>query len=282
LPLEVRFFCSDVHKAWLKWSNLASEPIQEPLNIIQDFPSHEHTASDSQTGSPSRKKRKVSHGIAALDVGYANLKSYVEKAKGVIDFEREGACAVCHEDLEHDAGIYTICPNPECEAVTHMTCLSKHFLKNEENALVPVTGTCPSCKAKLRWIDVVKELSLRMRGQKEVEKLLKEKRVGKVKIVASSQVALESSDIEEDADDEAVEKEFEEEIMMIQELNPDTHGFDMDDSWHAIDDSDDSDTGSSFSNASKIREATSYQAGKAGGLGTVVEDTDWDDAEVLD
>jgi len=205
-PLEVRFFAEDVHKAWVRWSKQTVEPLRDALPIILDFPSEEsgvaEDGSAGEKGSPRSNKRKISHGIAALDVDYTDQKAHVEKGKDVIDFEREGPCAVCHDDLEHQAGVYAICPNPGCETVTHLTCLSKHFLKGEENALVPIRGVCPTCETEIRWVDVVKELSLRMRGQKEVEKLLKEKRVKKGNAsVVTSQEAIELSGIEDAGED---------------------------------------------------------------------------------
>ena len=197
----------------------------------------------------------------------------------VVSFEREGVCSVCHKDLEHDAGIYTICPNPGCETVTHMTCLSKHFLKGEADSMVPITGTCPSCKAKLRWVDVVKELSLRMRGQKQVENLLRTKRSRKGKATASQPV-IEYSDIEDDEDDD-MEGDIYEEIKRLQEFNPTGSKIDMDDRWHTMDDSDDTDTGSVISTASQSKKAVSGLS-KAGTMPVVIEDSDWDDALVLD
>jgi structure-specific endonuclease subunit SLX1 len=54
----------------------------------------------------------------------------------------------------------------------------------------------------------------------------------------------------------------------------------MGDSWHVVDDSD-SDTGSITSTTSQTLIPPSYKA-KLGGLGTVIEDSDWDDAEIVD
>ncbi|KAN0099757.1 hypothetical protein V8E51_013532 [Hyaloscypha variabilis] len=198
-PLQLRFFSQDVYKAWLKWCKTATEPTRDSITIIQDFPPSD-LVSDNESGSPKRKKAKLTHGIAKLIVDYSNEKPHVEKGKNIVDFEREGSCAICHGELEHDAGIYTICPNKACESVSHLTCLSHHFLKDEEDALIPVKGHCPNCKAEIRWVDVVKELSLRIRGQKEVEKLLKEKRVRKGKAVTASQAT--NIDTEEDEDDD--------------------------------------------------------------------------------
>jgi structure-specific endonuclease subunit SLX1 len=202
----------------------------------------------------------------------------VEKTKDIIDFEREGECGICHEELAHDEGIYTICPSPGCETVTHITCLSRHFLKGEaQDVLVPIKGHCPGCKAESIWADVVKELSLRMRGQKEVEKLLKVKRVKKAKSTAAQAV------IDSDGDDEAVDEGIEDEAERLRELNPDGSRMEMGDGWAAFDDSD-SDLESvlavpaSFSQPKKKETKT----GKKRAIAVVIEDSDWDEAIALD
>jgi structure-specific endonuclease subunit SLX1 len=279
-PLELQFYSEDVYKAWLRWTKTAAEPIRGSINIIQGFPPAGIVASDRETGSPGRKRRKTSHhGISALDIDYTNQKAHVEKGKSIMDFEREGACTICQQDLEHDAGIYAVCPNPGCESVTHLACLSKHSLQHEdEGTLIPIKGGCPTCKAEFKWVDVVKELSLRMRGQKEVEKLLKKKRVRKGKAVSTSQAATDSSE-DEGAHDDDAENDFDE-VEKLKEFNLGNQGLHGDD-WHAIDDTEDSDTGSITSNASQAKKETSYQA-KDAGLATVIEDSDWDDSEILD
>lgn len=251
---------------------MAADSIRDSIPIIEDFPPDDPISSaDEGKSSPKSKKQKATHGIAALTVDYADQKSYVEKGKEIVDFEREGSCALCMSSLEHDAGIYTICPNPGCESVTHITCLSKHFLAGDEEALVPIKGNCPSCKTELRWNDVVKELSLRMRGQKEVEKLLKAKRVRKTKAGTASQAIAESSAEDDDEEDEAVE-----------DFIPGPKGMVARDDWHIIDDSEGSEAESIASNASLAKTTLSHHANKSGGLGTVIEDSDWDDVEVLD
>jgi structure-specific endonuclease subunit SLX1 len=277
-PLDIRFFSEDVHKAWLKWTKSIDETLRDSIPIIQDYPPKSTVGNESR-GSPQSKRRKMSHGIGALDIDYTQQKSHVEKGKDVMAFEREGECAVCHMDLEHDAGIYALCPSAGCESVTHLTCLSKHFLQGEEDSLVPIKGNCPSCKAELRWVDVIKELTLRTRGQKEVERLLKVKRARAGKTVASSESVIESSDSDE-LSDEDMEMEIGEEIKRLQKFNPTGRKMDMGDSWHVVDDSD-SDTGSITSTTSQPLMPTSYKA-KLGGLGTVIEDSDWDDAEIVD
>ena len=256
------------------------EPLRDSIFIITDFsPAHSATPNDGD-GGPGSKRRKLNHRIADLDVDYAKEKEYVKKAKEIVDFEREGACSVCQKDLEHDAGCYTICPNPGCETVSHVTCLSKHFLNDDKDSLVPINGTCPSCKTKLRWVDVVKELSLRMRGPKEVMNLLKSKRIQKRKPVASQSV-IESED---DEDGENMKEEIYQEIKRLQELHSAASKTDIGDRWHDIDKSEDSDASSVASTTSQSKKAASgsSKSGKTGTLATVIEDSDWDDALVLD
>jgi structure-specific endonuclease subunit SLX1 len=274
-PLELRFFSENVYKAWLKWCNTAAEPIRNSIKIIQDFPTSD-TTSDDVLDSPRTENANPPHGIITLAVDYSKEKPHVEKGKNIVEFEREGACAICHSDLEHDAGFYTVCPNLGCESVTHLTCLSQHFLKDEEDELVPVKGQCPTCKAEIRWANVVRELSLRLRGQKEVEKLLKGKRARKGKAVTAS----EAGDIEDEEDDDD-DDELVSEIELLPEREFAKTDTIMGDTWHEIDTSDDSDTESIISNKSKAKQAASYTGTKAIGLKTVIEDTD-SEAEILD
>lgn len=280
-PLEVRFFTEDAHKAWQKWLQESPSALPESTLVVKDFPPQTGSAIEEEPTSPSSKRRKLGHGIDALLVDYASQKTHVEKAKSIVDFEQEGSCSLCNIELEHDAGIYTICPSPECDSVTHLTCLSQHFLQNDDDkdALVPMLGSCPKCKTELRWVDIVKELSLRMRGQKEVEKLLKVRKLRKTKGITASQAIVDDS---EDSDED-LEKQVEAELRELRRLNPE-----LGDSYLDFEASDDSDTGSIASSTSRKQAAStshrlSYQSeqGKRA-LDTVIEDSDWDEAEVLD
>jgi structure-specific endonuclease subunit SLX1 len=209
-----------------------------------------------------------------LEIGYADQKSYVEKGREVVEFEREGRCTLCREDLEHGAGMYTICPNAGCESVTHLTCLGKHFVEGEDS-VVPIKGNCPSCNAELLWVDVVKELTLRMRGQNEVEKLLKVKRARKGG--TASQATVETFD--DDLSDEDILSDITEELERLQEFSP-IGSKEKGDDWQDIDDSD-SDTRSFTSTTLRTEKALSNET-KVGTLRTVVEDSEWEDALVVD
>ncbi|KAK0117782.1 Slx4p interacting protein [Cadophora gregata] len=292
-PLSLHFFSPDVYKAWTKWCKSAAEPIQPTIHIIQDFPPtspDQEPRFPAEKGSPRSKRQKLSHGIEALEVGYETSKAHVEKAKNVFDFEQEGSCAICHDHLEHDAGVYTICPTPGCQSVTHITCLSKHFLKDtEDDFLLPIKGTCPSCNEELRWVDVVKELSLRMRGQKEVENLLKVRRSRKGKGTSSQAIVEDSEEEDDDLDDDDVDEEIELHQLKTRKgkgKGKAKAGKELGDTWHALSESSDSDTGSITSTISHTRnkptstiQASSTQTKK---VKTVIEDSDWDDADIID
>ena len=274
-PLEIRFFSEDIHEAWLEWSQAVSQPLRSSISIIQDFPSNSTTEKEG-SDFPHAKKRKIDHGVGALDIGYGNHKAHVAKGRELVEFEREGKCTLCKHDLKHNAGIYAICPNTECESVTHLTCLGKHFVEDSDS-VVPIKGNCPSCNTELRWVDIVKEVTLRVRGQKEVEKLLKVRRARKG--VTSSQAAMETYD--DELSEEEIQQDIEEELQFWHEFHPTGTKADENDIWHDIDDSDDSDTRSTTSTI-KRTDKTAQKLSKVGTLRTVVEDSEWEDALVMD
>lgn len=52
---------------------------------------------------------------------------------------------------------------------------------HDKESILPVEGRCPKCHGPLRWGDMMTELTLRLRGAKEVDKLLKKQRNAKAK-----------------------------------------------------------------------------------------------------
>lgn len=177
-PLTLHFFTKETKKAWDKWIGLIEEPLKVELKILEDF---EGLKDDTELASSSAPR-----GIHALPLDYIPIKSYVEKAHNVVSFEREGECVHCHEALDSGQGLHPMCPNGECEAFGHIDCWSKHALiGDEEGALIPRRCVCPSCGGDIQWGDMMKELSLRVRGPQEVEKLLKKRRGTKKTVVAA-------------------------------------------------------------------------------------------------
>ncbi len=141
-------------------------------------------------------------------------------------------------------------------------------------------------------MDVIKELSLRMRGQKEVEKLLKRRRRGKNADTASqallTQVSDEDEDEEDEDEDEGMEMEIEDgaegdfspQAKHALTLQPESEINDLD-TWHEISDSD-SDAVSVISTASRVDKNKILHTSRSPTLGILIEDSDWDDVEVLD
>ena len=112
------------------------------------------------------------------------------KAQSVFDFEREGNCVVCNEEIVSGEGLHALCSNEGCEGVGHLACWSRHFLHardvDGDASVLPIQGRCPKCDGKVEWGEMMKELTLRTRGKKDLEKLLKtkRKRAAKAKVTA--------------------------------------------------------------------------------------------------
>ncbi|KAF4873237.1 Structure-specific endonuclease subunit SLX1 [Colletotrichum siamense] len=169
-PLKVHFFARDVYSAWQTAAAASTQPLRNSLPVVTDFGPASTASSDEEP---------VPWGIHALPLDHAPMKEYVEKGQSMTSFEREGSCVICKEDLPHGEGLVAICPNDGCEGAGHLSCWGRHFLRREEGALqavVPIQGRCPQCRGEVRWVDMMKELTLRERGTKEIEALLKKKR----------------------------------------------------------------------------------------------------------
>lgn len=179
-PLNLHFFRQEAFKSWEAWIKSSNAPARPGLDIRTDFGTPaESTEPVEPTGpaEPAEGAAPVASGIHALPLDYAPIKEYVEKVNDVVAFEQEGECIHCHEELEPAKGIYAMCPNQGCVAMGHLDCWSRHALPaGAAEDVIPDRCNCPSCGGNVRWGDMMKELSLRLRGGKEVEKLLKKKK----------------------------------------------------------------------------------------------------------
>ena len=204
-PLRIRFFCEDVYEAWLKWANVADAPLRQTIKIILDFDSPKEGRQNhpdlvksgfekDETGHP------VSIGVQSIDPTYGSMKAYVEKSQNLAQGAEQLTCSCCGSCVNPSKEMMLVCAETDCRAVSHVACLSKAFLKaTDGNEVIPIEGQCPTCKANIQWSELVKELTLRMRGQKEVARLLKPKR----RKVGRTEVPLQ----EEEEEEEEVEPE---------------------------------------------------------------------------
>ncbi|KAI9149500.1 Structure-specific endonuclease subunit SLX1 [Paramyrothecium foliicola] len=159
-PLSLHFFAQEAQTAWNRWTKSAEVVANPNLRILTDF----GPADDAGAiASPS-----TSWGIHALALDYEPMKQYVEKAHNVVSFEQEGKCVHCHEQLQSGQGLHPMCPNEGCVAMGHLDCWGNHALTGQAGGtLIPNECVCPSCGSAVRWADMMKELSLRVRGEKE-------------------------------------------------------------------------------------------------------------------
>ncbi|KAK3685186.1 hypothetical protein B0T22DRAFT_409377 [Podospora appendiculata] len=191
-PLKLHFFAPDVLAAWKRWCATTNEALRQSLPVLTSFaddgPSlatkaaisgDSASASVGAEGGQGDAEQAAPWGIYALPLDYEPIKEYVAKAQAVFEFEREGDCVVCRETIDAGRGLHAVCSNKDCEGVGHVTCWSRHLLSasgSGETGILPIHGECPKCHGEVQWGDMMKELTLRLRGGKEVEKLLKTKR----------------------------------------------------------------------------------------------------------
>jgi len=149
-------------------------------------------------------------GVEGVDPTYARLQDVLDKSKFILDDDEDLACEICREPLAIDTDIFTICPHNNCRSLSHVTCLSKNFLQQEQSAeLLPVNGNCPACKGNTSWSDLMCQVSLRLRGEKEIRKLLSKKR--RTKAATAVDIMESESDDDEDALGELTSEDVDEE-----------------------------------------------------------------------
>lgn len=242
-PLELRFFSRDVYAAFLKTQSKTVAALPPHIPIISDFPA----VAQSMVVKPMHED--TTHPIHRLETDYSSLTDYVEKTIDMFERETYRDCGVCHENLSHGETprnkvrdvMYVACKTSGCRTVSHVRCLSKRFLEEErkkngdeddgEGPLLPVAGTCPGCGADMKWVDAVKESTLRYRGPREVMTLLKRKQARERKAaklaaatrksrngkISPSQVIPDT----EDEEDEWSEEEIPEEEVDVQDVPDD-------------------------------------------------------------
>lgn len=277
-PLRVRFFREDVHQVWRIWCERADGELRNDLDVILDWEQPLEPLVESASPGTVRAKRLLDRpsignsGVASLDIGYGKLKSQIEKGMMLTE-DGHQSCVVCSKQLLNPASTALICAGIGCTAISHMTCLARHFCKGTVELLVPVSGSCPLCQTKLEWVDMVKELSLRARGGKEISLLMKKPRVrkGKGETLVKPGSAFDGDLLEpnQEVDSVPVESYDEDEL-------PDDWLEQCDDDSMSIASTD---SGLSGTSEGHIPAQTSARGAQ---LEDVVEDSDWDNAEVLE
>lgn len=127
----------------------------------------------------SRPQAVSKGGIEGIVVGYSTLKDHVEKSLLILAEGQVNRCGICAKDMDTEVTTVLVCPQRNCQAIFHMSCLATRFLEAEKGELsvIPRAGTCPQCRSELQWIDMVKEMSLRVRGKSELAGLTKKRKM---------------------------------------------------------------------------------------------------------
>lgn len=198
-PLHVRFFAPDVSAAWEKHTAKMTPKLRmgvlvqlTPVELPAPAPA---TAGEGQTF-------KIPEIIRAIPVAYEDSKAHVEKTKLMFDDGLSRSCGICRAKVDPAASLVLVCPLQTCRTICHMGCLSSRFLAEEgrRDSLMPLEGTCPGCLTPIKWTTLMKELSLRTRGQEEIEAMFKPKRRKKADSVSEPESALPQELGEKDED----------------------------------------------------------------------------------
>ncbi|KAI9760543.1 MAG: hypothetical protein M4579_001628 [Chaenotheca gracillima] len=312
-PLEVRFFAEDVHAVFQRWSERVEGSLRDGVKVVLDVDAKvEDTDASKEAESKGKGKRTGSRaraGVEAVEVDYASLRAHLEKSSGMLndlDHGKEFSCAVCHQRLaSREPSPLATCPHGSCKAVSHLTCLSTHFLQHEEpGTILPAEGACPECHRPTSWLDIVKELSLRTRGQADVEKILLKAKKEQEKMEKAAATAagkkrrrkagldagLGISDTEDDNDIRSVQSAASDnEVNAIGSSDPMELPASQDDwIYNEVADEDDdmvsvTSAASDVPNVAAVEDCLSEVQPKASQrLDVVIEDSEWDDAEVVD
>ncbi|KAL8770696.1 MAG: hypothetical protein Q9203_005105 [Teloschistes exilis] len=265
LPLAVRFFSTEVYKDWLRYNKSASGELRAGLEVYQ--PS---TAGD----------------LDSIDVTYAALKPHLEESLLLRTNNTGKRCSVCAGSLDLQSSMLLTCPSQACQAVSHMTCLAKSRPVGVQDSyeFLPLTIQCPQCNKAYRWIDIVKELSIRLRGEKESARLTKAPRGGRSKMTKAGLAKNDSEAVGskvhlmENAHDLKSGTEI---ASLLVEEAEDTP---LSDDWLELEEDDDnaSITSAETRLSSHYGSLANVKDKEPKKLEIVIEDSEWDSAELLD
>ncbi|KAF8456394.1 hypothetical protein BGX38DRAFT_88696 [Terfezia claveryi] len=251
-PVAVRFFAKDV---WLLWEHqtrtrveCGEEPHRNSIAFTLDLKLQE--MKDGETGVGKRQQRQHGQngigGLEGLDITYDSIQPCVQKINNILSERNKGdpsRCMICKSELHHPHETTVVCPHALCEHISHVTCLSVEFLKQEaskasnakgrgqqrgcdlasiKTQVLPVNGSCPSCGKSTQWIDIVKPLTYRLRVKvpekktriaKKVTKNQKTRGRKKSTALADDQMEYEEEDEVFEEDDEEIFEEEDEEVF---------------------------------------------------------------------
>ncbi|KAL4894532.1 structure-specific endonuclease subunit slx1 [Aspergillus ambiguus] len=165
-PLDLRFFAADVYQLWHVWCDRANGTIPAHIRAIPDGNCPQEDADHRRVGS-----------VDAIQTDYSKIEDYLEKAVFLLDDPNDLHCNVCEAPVHPEKELLVVCPQTSCICISHVLCLSTRFLTSSDDPdqLVPKSGSCPACRKVVPWPLMMQELSLRTRGAKELQAILRKK-----------------------------------------------------------------------------------------------------------
>ena len=291
-PLTVNFFYEDVYDTWQSCHGKADAIIRSRTKVMFDMNqavdvSHPADLSVGSQGNGKRNRDAMGQGgIMGIDVGYTYLEGPIEKSTFLLADGETINCSVCTKEIGLERRLSLVCPAEGCKAASHLSCLGDKFLHDEgaSDSIVPTSGKCPECKLETLWVDLVKEMSLRIRGKKELAVLTKKPRGRKAKVPKLDKARVSKAEVSES--EEAIDTDTDSGSLGAALLAADEDDL-LQDNWRFQENDDDDDLTSVTSAASGFSDGIDLPSpGKpsvaAPRLKTVIEDSEWDDAEVLD
>ena len=284
-PLHLRFFGDDVYRKWQKIGDQTHAKLRAGIKIVRDMPMGPQSDADeippsSQLPVARDKDPAEKGGIPGLCIGYHDVKPHLEKSLTILSDGPVHRCRICSQNIPSNKIMALTCSFDDCSAMMHMTCLASDWLSREtsSDSLVPTVGPCPECLKELEWIDLVKEMTLRACGGVEIAQLLKPPRVKKTKVWKRKggdrievDIAVPDSEASSANDSD--------------ELGGDINDDRLPDDWHGVVEDDDGTSVTSGHSVSTVRctdVLESEHRASPPKLARIIEDSEWDSAEVLD
>ena len=284
-PLTVKFFSEDVYDTWQSCHGQADAIIRSRIQVMFDLNravdvSQPANLSLSSQGKGKRKREAMGQGgIMGIDVGYTYLEGAIEKSTFLLADGKTINCSVCAKEIGLERGLSLICPAEGCKAASHLSCLGARFLHDEgaSDSIVPTSGKCPECKSETLWVDMVKEMSLRIRGKKELAVLTKKHRGRKAKVPKLAKAGVSKAEVSESED--ATDTDADSGFLGAALLAADDEDDLLQDNWRFQENDDDDDLTSVTSAASGFSDGIDMPSpGKpsvaAPRLKTVIEDSE--------
>ncbi|KAI9060064.1 hypothetical protein FKP32DRAFT_1656902 [Trametes sanguinea] len=159
-PLSVTIFTEEAEKAWLNSNKDAAMPPLPPgIKVTTELEAVDGKSGKTGTGRCGP--------IDVMDTQFTS--GHLQKASAVFSPNQHLECSICHEEIVENDDPLTIalCPTNACQAVSHLRCLSGHFLSSQPSTssdIIPRGGTCTACHSYILWGDVIRGCYRRHKG----------------------------------------------------------------------------------------------------------------------